>query len=191
METLKTKIDSPAAVLLTNIVLAVLIFFILMSDWILSIGLMILFIAGALILDQNGIINLIFDAYNHYKHIAILSGIVLVIMLPFSLTGNNYISHIATVAVCYAIACLGLNFQMGSTDMTNFAPAAFMGLGAYSVAVCTTKRIISMDGNDIGDLNYRSFWLPYRITDIKNKRILPFLGHNGNTNCIYSIDQYH
>jgi len=139
METLKTKIDSPAAVLLTNIVLAVLIFFILMSDWILSIGLMILFIAGALILDQNGIINLIFDAYNHYKHIAILSGIVLVIMLPFSLTGNNYISHIATVAVCYAIACLGLNFQMGSTDMTNFAPAAFMGLGAYSVAVCTTK----------------------------------------------------
>jgi hypothetical protein len=56
METLKKKIDSPAVVLLTNIVLAVLIFFILMSDWILSIGLMILFIAGALILDQNGII---------------------------------------------------------------------------------------------------------------------------------------
>lgn len=38
---------------------------------------------------------------------------------------------------------LGLNFQMGSTDMVNFAPAAFMGIGAYSMAVVTTKLTLS------------------------------------------------
>lgn len=97
-------------------------------------------------------------------------------MLPFSLTGNNYISHIATVAVCYAIACLGFNFQMGSTDMTNFAPAAFMGLGAYSVAVCTTKFGLSpWTGMILGILITGVFGYLNLLPNIKNKRILPSL----------------
>ena len=43
----------------------------------------------------------------------------------------------------YGMAGLGLNFQMGSTDMVNFAPAAFMGIGAYTMAVFTTKLGLS------------------------------------------------
>ena len=55
------------------------------------------------------------------------------------LADKRYIAHIAIIVTVYGMAALGLNFQMGSTNMVNFAPAAFMGIGAYSIAVLTAK----------------------------------------------------
>ncbi|MEG1524994.1 MAG: branched-chain amino acid ABC transporter permease [Clostridia bacterium] len=139
MDKFKKVLSNPFAVILCNVIIAVLIREILITDFIVSLVLMVAVIVAMLLLDKFGIINALFDAYIAQKTAAIISGIMLVIAIPISLTSNNYIAHIATMAVVYGIACLGLNFQMGSTDMTNFAPAAFMGIGAYSVAVCTTK----------------------------------------------------
>lgn len=135
----KNALDNPFIVLGSNIIIAVLVYFILMAEFALSLALMVAVVVVVLVLDHFGIINKLFNAYINHKLVAAISGIVLVVALPISLTSQNYVAHIATMAVIYAIACLGLNFQLGSTDMTNFAPAAFMGIGAYSVAVFTVK----------------------------------------------------
>ncbi len=143
MTKFKQSLNSSAAVLLINVFFALLIHYVLLSDYTLSITLMVAFTVALLVLDRHGIINAVFDAYISHKPAAIASGLVLLLLLPFSLKSENYISHIACLSVCYAIACLGLNFQMGSARMTNFAPAAFMGIGAYSVGVATYRLGVS------------------------------------------------
>lgn len=139
METLRKSIRSPFIIILLNLLLGIALYGILITESLVSIGLIIAFIAFVLFLERYGIVNEVFDAYNNNKVVALVSGLLVILAVPVSLKGNIYISHISTIAVLYAIACLGLNFQMGSTDMTNFAPAAFMGLGAYSVGVATSK----------------------------------------------------
>ena len=130
--------DSPIAVIFCNIVLFLMVYFIVMSDYVISLAIMAVMIVGVLLVNRFNLVNKIFDLYNRYKKTAMISALILGVIYPFSLTDNVYIAHIATLAVIYGIACLGLNFQMGSTDMTNFAPAAFMGIGAYMVGIFTT-----------------------------------------------------
>ncbi|MEW8986668.1 MAG: branched-chain amino acid ABC transporter permease, partial [Bacillus sp. (in: firmicutes)] len=43
----------------------------------------------------------------------------------------------------YSIIALGLNFQLGSAGMVNFAPAAFYGAGAYTSAILAVKYGVS------------------------------------------------
>lgn len=137
---MKSKMfDTPLFVVLCNAIIALLVFSIVMAEYALSLGLLAMVVVAILVMDKFKIVNRIFDLYIKYKKEAILSGLVAAALFPISLTKNIYIAHIATVATIYGIACLGLNFQMGSTDMTNFAPAAFMGIGAYSVGICTLK----------------------------------------------------
>jgi len=143
MTKFKSMLNNPVAVLLINIFFAVFIHFVLISGYAISISLMFAFIVMLLILDRYGVINAVFDAYINHKLIAIISGVLLLAWIPFSLKSENYIAHIACLATCYAIACLGLNFQMGSARLTNFAPAAFMGIGAYSVGVATVRLGLS------------------------------------------------
>lgn len=143
MTKFKKSLNNPIAVLLINLFFAFFIHYVLIADYTVSITLMVAFTVALLAFDRHGIINAVFDAYIGHKPIAIASGAVLLLFLPFSLKSANYISHIACLATCYAIACLGLNFQMGSARMTNFAPAAFMGMGAYSVGVATFRLGIS------------------------------------------------
>jgi branched-chain amino acid transport system permease protein len=75
--------------------------------------------------------------------LAALTALVLMLIFPLLLADKRYIAHIAIIVTIYGMAALGLNFQMGSTDMVNFAPAAFMGIGAYSIAVFTAKLGLS------------------------------------------------
>ena len=139
MNAFKKFLNSSIAVLAINILLAVFIHYVLVCDYQISILLMVVFTVGVLILDRFGVVNAVFDAYINHKGAAIASGIPLLILIPISLTNQNYIAHIGCLATCYAIGCLGLNYQMGSIRMTNFAPAAFMGFGAYSVGVATMR----------------------------------------------------
>ena len=136
-------LDSPFAVIFCNLIIFLLIYFVVMSDYVVSLAILAVVIVAILVVNRYNLINKIFDLYIKHKKIALVSGLVLGILYPFSLTDNVYVAHIATLAVIYGIACLGLNFQMGSTDMTNFAPAAFMGIGAYTVAIFTVKLTLS------------------------------------------------
>ncbi len=131
-------------VLLTNFLIFFLVRTILVSDCMLSLSMIVALVVSILFLEKKDYINFLFTVYNRHTTFAFISGVfLLAFVLPISFTNQNYVAHIMCMAVIYAIACLGLNFQMGSTDMTNFAPAAFMGIGAYSVAVCTVKFGIS------------------------------------------------
>ncbi|NLW08122.1 MAG: branched-chain amino acid ABC transporter permease [Clostridia bacterium] len=79
------------------------------------------------------------------KNKPIVLGIIVlfVLVLPFLLHKNNYLLHVVVMAGIYAIVALGLNFQVGSTGMVNFAPAALFGAGAYVSAIAAVKFGIS------------------------------------------------
>ncbi|MDR0840662.1 MAG: branched-chain amino acid ABC transporter permease [Christensenellaceae bacterium] len=139
MDGFKKSLDTALGVILCNIVIAVLVHLIIVMEFVPSMIIMVAVVGIILVLDRFGVVNAMFDAFIHHKAVAIISGVILLIASPISLGSQNYAAHITTTAIIYMIACLGLNFQMGSTDMTNFAPAAFMGVGAYSVALCTVK----------------------------------------------------
>jgi branched-chain amino acid transport system permease protein len=49
-----------------------------------------------------------------------------------------YAAFFLTVAMTYAIICLGLNVQWGQTGLFNVGIAGFVGLGAYVSAALTT-----------------------------------------------------
>ncbi len=52
----------------------------------------------------------------------------------------SYGAFFTTVALTYAIICLGLNVQWGQTGLFNVGVAGFVGLGAYVSALLTTPH---------------------------------------------------
>jgi branched-chain amino acid transport system permease protein len=61
-------------------------------------------------------------------------GIVIIAVL-----GGNYYGSIFVFALCYAFVTLGMAIQVGYSNQLILSQAAFMGLGAYGVAVLNTK----------------------------------------------------
>lgn len=68
---------------------------------------------------------------------------LLVMAVPFLFLRNPYVIHIFTLSFIYAIAVIGLNIQIGSTDIVNFAQGAFMGIGGYTSALLTVHFGVS------------------------------------------------
>lgn len=65
--------------------------------------------------------------------------------VPVFFGGNAYYMYVATLIGIYIITTMGLNLTLGYTGQISLGHAAFMGLGAYTVALMT--------------LNGYSFWL--------------------------------
>ena len=130
-------------VVLANLIILAVVYFMLKAGVFVSLTLIVLVIVGLLLGDRFGVIDKLFATYIRNRKVAAISGILCLMGLPVLVASNQYTAHIACMAVIYAMVCLGLNFQMGSTDMVNFAPAAFMGIGAYSMAVLTVKMGLS------------------------------------------------
>lgn len=61
--------------------------------------------------------------------------VLMVLSLPVVFRESPYLIHICVMAGLYAILALGLNFQLGSTNVVNFATAASYGIGAYTSAL--------------------------------------------------------
>ncbi|MCL1975262.1 MAG: branched-chain amino acid ABC transporter permease [Firmicutes bacterium] len=133
------KLPEPILIVLCNILIFGLAFAMLRLSYQYSLACVAITIAVLLLMDIKGYINHLFSLYIRHKKIAFFSALLCLLVLPILLAGLRYESHIAIMALIYAMVCLGLNFQMGSTNMVNFAPAAFMGIGAYSMAVVTVK----------------------------------------------------
>ena len=51
-----------------------------------------------------------------------------------------YAAFFLTMALTYAIMCLGLNVQWGQTGLFNVGIAAFVAIGAYVCAMLTKSR---------------------------------------------------
>lgn len=70
-----------------------------------------------------------------YRKIALGLGLFYILALPFLLYKHPYPIHILFMAGLYAILAVGLDFQVGSTHLVNFATAADYGIGAYTAAL--------------------------------------------------------
>jgi len=66
-------------------------------------------------------------------------------LIPVIFGGNRYHMYVATLTCVYIITIMGLNLTIGYTGQISLGHAAFMGIGAYTVALMT--------------LNGYSFWL--------------------------------
>ncbi len=74
---------------------------------------------------------------------AILYGIVFVIVLPVLLRSYPYQIFILFNAGLFALLALGLNWQIGSTNIVNFATGASFATGAYTSALLATHLHLS------------------------------------------------
>ena len=57
--------------------------------------------------------------------------------IPLIFGGNRYHMYVATLTAVYIIVIMGLNLTLGYTGQISLGHAAFMGLGAYTVALMT------------------------------------------------------
>jgi branched-chain amino acid transport system permease protein len=64
-------------------------------------------------------------------------------VLWFAVDGlRNYALYVATLWLVTAIAAMGLNLTLGYAGLKSLAQAAFVGIGAYTTAILTTKGIV-------------------------------------------------
>ena len=129
--------------LLVSVLACLFLYFALVGS--LSISLAVIGLGLVLIVcgEHWGKAEAIHTAFGEHRNLGFAVMIVFVLALPFLLDGNNYLLHIVVMGGIYSIVALGLNFQMGSTGMVNFATAAFFGTGAYTSALLATKFSIS------------------------------------------------
>jgi branched-chain amino acid transport system permease protein len=139
----KTGARGKASVAAGNIFIFGLAYLMLFLPYKPSLALVAAVIVGLLLMEKKGAINSLFSLYIQHKNLASSTAMLCLLVIPLLLATYRYQSHIAVMASIYAMVCLGINFQMGSTNMVNFAPAAFMGIGAYSMAVVTVKMGLS------------------------------------------------
>ncbi len=141
----KTKANNPSVfmdylkIILVNIIIFGLVSFVLKADYLVSLLSLVVIIAALLYLEKKGFISKIFSLFIRHKVVAFVSALILMCIVPFVLASNRYVVHIAVLACLYGVVALGLNFQMGSTDMTNFATAVFFGVGAYASGVTSMR----------------------------------------------------
>lgn len=75
------------------------------------------------------------EAFSTYRWLSYLIFLGCVFFIPFIFKDSAYLVHVCVMAALYAIIAMGLNFTLGSTNMTHFASSAFFGIGAYSAAL--------------------------------------------------------
>ena len=59
--------------------------------------------------------------------------------LALSLFGSTYITQLLVQAMFFGIVALSLNLLLGYLGLPSLGHAAYMGIGAYTVAICMTK----------------------------------------------------
>jgi branched-chain amino acid transport system permease protein len=123
---------------------AVLRQFLLSDDWRIIAGLLALFAACLLFMQQRGDVeDRIVSSFARSRGLATCLGIALVALFPFVLAGNTYALHLLIVGQLYAVLALALNFQLGSANIPNFATGASYGIGAYASALLAINFGIS------------------------------------------------
>ena len=100
------------------------------------VALLLLFIAmGILLKTWKSAHQALTGLFREMKTLAIVGFVLLILILPFVFRARPYLIHLCVMAGLYAILALGLNFQLGSTNVVNFATAASYGIGAYASAL--------------------------------------------------------
>jgi branched-chain amino acid transport system permease protein len=101
-----------------------------------TIAFIIFFIfLGMLFMKWKKLNHAVIELFEEMKILAAAVFILMLFTLPFIFIKSPYLIHICVMAGLYAILALGLNFQLGSTNVVNFATAASYGIGAYTSAL--------------------------------------------------------
>ena len=114
----------------------VLIFlFLIMEKTLPIVGILAGIIALSLIINRPAFRRALEVGFSRYRLGAILYGVLFVLALPLFLKNNPYQIFILFNALLFAILGLGLNWQIGSTNIVNFATGASFATGAYTAAL--------------------------------------------------------
>jgi branched-chain amino acid transport system permease protein len=65
-----------------------------------------------------------------------VAGVAIIVLLGL---GGSYEANVFTVALGYAIVTIGMSIQLGYSHQLAFSQSAFMGFGAYAVAILEVK----------------------------------------------------
>jgi branched-chain amino acid transport system permease protein len=128
----------PAILIIAADLLAVFIFFVFMkTDATLKLtGLVVLLAAGFYGYRRaEGVVSHLSRSFGRFRTLRYAMFALFIILLPFVFKGSPYLIHISIMACLYIIMAIGLNFCLGSCNITHFAASAFFGMGAYSSAL--------------------------------------------------------
>lgn len=87
--------------------------------------------------------SLILESFEKHSSFSNSYAVLLIAIVPFILKHNSYLIHVFIICGLNIMVALGLNMQLGSLGLSNFAFAAFYGVGAYTAALLTTKLQIN------------------------------------------------
>jgi len=143
--TLYKKISYFLTIIITEVIIFYMFINFLSSKGIdYSLFLLILPIIVFFILRGNQkITSFVKESYSRCSSFSIIFMIFLLISIPFLFKNNTYLLHICIMSGLYLTIALGLNIQLGSTGMVNFAFASFFGVGAYTSALLTINSHFS------------------------------------------------
>lgn len=130
---------SPLPVIVANLAAGLVLYVVLTTPFLSAMATVAALVAAILWLDRAGHLDHLFAAYARHRLPALVSLLAVAFLLPFPIRHSPYMVHVLVMAALYAVVALGLNFQMGSTDMVNFAGGAFFGMGAYTSALLATR----------------------------------------------------
>lgn len=77
-----------------------------------------------------------------YLPVPVLTGIIIILQLAFSLTGTVYYLTQITMSIYYSIVVIGLCLLMGYAGQLSLGHAAFFAAGGYTQAVLTTINLV-------------------------------------------------
>jgi branched-chain amino acid transport system permease protein len=122
----------------------VLIFlFLIMEKTLPIVGILAGIIALSLIISRPAFRQALEIGFIYHRFGAILYGVLFVLALPIFLKNNPYQIFILFNALLFAILGLGLNWQIGSTNIVNFATGASFATGAYTAALLAVHTGLS------------------------------------------------
>ena len=121
-----------------------IVLFMSVENLIISILIMAVIVAIIIFTSRNNSIrDILQTSFKKQRSGLTALSALLVLALPFLFLKNHYVIHIFTLSLIYIVATLGLNFQVGSANMVNFAQGAFFGIGAYTSALITVNLGLS------------------------------------------------
>jgi len=96
---------------------------------------LILLLSGYLVRRIHSLNQLILDLFQKHKKVALTWSLLFLFLLPIFLRKNPYQIYILFYAGVFALLALGLNWQIGGTNIVNFATGASFATGAYTAAL--------------------------------------------------------
>lgn len=131
---------APALLAVTAAVLTGYLWLFLHAESQLAVGVLLAVALVATVLaKKSGVTSVVEEAGGARPHLARLFAAAGVLVLVFLFRDAHFVLLMLCSVLLYATAGLGLTLQFGYAGIANFAGAAFFGIGAYTVAVLSSR----------------------------------------------------